>query len=138
MTVLGPARAVSGTRSDVNNNSLVVAVTVGGVRLLLTGDAETEEQLSLLTAPLHADVLKVAHHGSSYQDPAFLDAVAPRIALVSVGAGNDYGHPSPVVLARLTRGGARVVRTDEQGDVAVVRDAAGHLAVVAHGPAAAR
>ncbi|MEV4515077.1 ComEC/Rec2 family competence protein [Dactylosporangium sp. NPDC049525] len=135
LTVLGPARPVTGTRSDVNNNSLVVAVTVGGVRLLLTGDAETEEQLTLLAAPLHADVLKVAHHGSAYQDPAFLDAVAPRIALVSVGAGNDYGHPSPVVLARLARGGARVVRTDEQGDVAVVRDAAGRLAVVAHGPA---
>jgi competence protein ComEC len=138
LTVLGPARAVTGTRSDVNNNSLVVAVTVGGVRLLLTGDAETEEQLTLRSAPLHADVLKVAHHGSAYQDPEFLDAVAPRIALVSVGAGNDYGHPSPVVLARLTRGGARVVRTDERGDVAVVRDTAGHLAVVAHGPAAAR
>ncbi|GAB3862401.1 ComEC/Rec2 family competence protein [Dactylosporangium cerinum] len=131
LTVLGPARAVTGTRSDVNNNSLVVAVTVAGVRLLLTGDAETEEQESLLTAPLRADVLKVAHHGSAYQDPAFLDAVAPRIALVSVGAGNDYGHPSPVVLARLARGGARVVRTDEQGDVAVVRDTAGRLAVVA-------
>lgn len=138
LTVLGPARPVTGTRSDANNNSLVVAVTVGGIRVLLTGDAETEEQLSLLTTSLRADVLKVAHHGSSYQDPAFLDAVAPRVALVSVGAGNDYGHPSPVVLARLARGGARVVRTDEQGDVAVVRSADGQLAVVAHGPAPAR
>ncbi|MEV0566383.1 DNA internalization-related competence protein ComEC/Rec2 [Dactylosporangium sp. NPDC050588] len=136
LTVLGPARPVTGTRSDVNNNSLVVAVTVGGIRILLTGDAETEEQLSLLDEPLHADVLKVAHHGSAYQDPAFLDAVAPRVALVSVGAGNDYGHPSPAVLSRLVRGGARVVRTDEEGDIAVVRDAAGRLAVVAHGSSA--
>jgi competence protein ComEC len=134
VTVLGPSRPVTGTRSDVNNNSLVVAVTVGGVRILLTGDAETEEQLSLLDAPLRADVLKVAHHGSAYQDPAFLDAVAPRIALISVGAGNDYGHPSPVILARLARGGARVVRTDEQGDVAVVQDPAGGLAVAVRDP----
>lgn len=138
LAVLGPVRQVTGTRSDVNNNSLVIAVTVGGARVLLTGDAETEEQLTLLAAPLRADVLKVAHHGSAYQDPAFLDAVAPRVALVSVGAGNDYGHPSPVVLARLARGGTRVMRTDEQGDIAVVRDAAGQLAVVAHGPGSAR
>ncbi|MET7423086.1 ComEC/Rec2 family competence protein [Dactylosporangium sp. NPDC005555] len=134
LTVLGPDRQVTGTRSDVNNNSLVVAVTVAGIRMLFTGDAETEEQLSLHNAPLRADVLKVAHHGSAYQDPAFLDAVAPRIALVSVGTGNDYGHPSPVVLARLARGGTYVARTDEQGDVAVIRDADGDLAVVEHGP----
>lgn len=137
LTVLGPAVKVTGTRSDVNNNSLVIAVSVGGIRLLLTGDAETEEQESLLAAPLRADVLKVPHHGSAYQDMAFLDAVAPRVALVSVGAGNDYGHPSPGVLARLGRGGARVVRTDQHGDLAVVRDTAGGLAVVAHGQATA-
>jgi competence protein ComEC len=137
LTVLGPVHPTTGTRSDPNNNSLVLTVTVGGFRLLLTGDAETEEQLSLLTAVdpalLHADVLKVAHHGSAYQDEEFLAAVAPRIALVSVGVDNDYGHPNEVLLARLTRGGARVLRTDRQGDVAVVRDA-GRLAVVVRGP----
>jgi competence protein ComEC len=131
--ILGPVRPLTGTRSDPNNNSLVLAVTTGGFRVLLTGDAETEEQLSLLAADdpgwLRADVLKVAHHGSAYQAEEFLAAVAPRVALVSVGEGNDYGHPSPVLLARLERGGARVLRTDRQGDLAVVRDAAGHLAV---------
>ncbi|WP_432979066.1 DNA internalization-related competence protein ComEC/Rec2 [Dactylosporangium sp. CA-233914] len=133
--VLAPVRPVTGTRSDPNNNSLVLAVRTGGVRVLLTGDAETEEQLSLLAADdpglLRADVMKVAHHGSAYQDEGFLQAVAPRIALVSVGAGNDYGHPSAVLLARLARGGARVMRTDQQGDLAVLLDGEGRLAVAA-------
>ncbi|WP_433051297.1 ComEC/Rec2 family competence protein [Dactylosporangium sp. CS-033363] len=129
--VLGPVRPVTGTRSDPNNNSLVLAVTANGIRVLLTGDAETEEQLSLLPLALRADVLKVAHHGSAYQSDEFLAEVAPRVALVSVGVGNDYGHPSAVLLARLERGGARVMRTDQLGDVAVVRDASGGLAVAA-------
>ncbi|WP_426507532.1 ComEC/Rec2 family competence protein [Dactylosporangium sp. McL0621] len=129
--VLGPVRPLTGTRSDPNNNSLVLAVTSAGFRILLTGDAETEEQLSLLPSDLRADVLKVAHHGSAYQSEEFLAAVRPRVALVSVGVGNDYGHPSPVVLARLARGGARVMRTDQQGDLAVVRDGSGRLAVTA-------
>jgi competence protein ComEC len=137
IAVLGPVHAMTGTRSDPNNNSLVLAVTAGGFRLLLTGDAETEEQLSLLAADdptlLRADVLKVAHHGSAYQDEAFLEAVAPRIALVSVGLDNDYGHPSEVLLARLTRGGARVLRTDRHGDLAVLRDDQGHLAAAVRG-----
>ncbi|MFI5916592.1 DNA internalization-related competence protein ComEC/Rec2 [Dactylosporangium sp. NPDC051541] len=133
--VLGPIRAVTGTNSDPNNNSLVLAVTTGGFRVLLTGDAENEEQLSLLAEAglLRADVLKVAHHGSSYQEAAFLDAVNPRVALVSVGVGNTYGHPSAVVLARLARGGARVLRTDRSGDLAVLRDGDGRLAVAARG-----
>ena len=75
-------------------------------------------------------MLKVAHHGSSYQEGAFLDAVAPAVALVPVGAGNDYGHPNPAVLARLARGGARVLRTDVDGDLAVVRRGAGFGVVV--------
>nr|BFE65452.1 ComEC/Rec2 family competence protein [Dactylosporangium thailandense] len=129
--VLGPVRPVTGTRSDPNNNSLVLAVSAGGFRILLTGDAETEEQLSLLGLDLHADVLKVAHHGSAYQAPEFLAAVRPRVALVSVGVGNDYGHPNPSLMAMLARDGIRVMRTDQLGDVAVVRDGSGHLAVAA-------
>ena len=77
-------------------------------------------------------MLKVAHHGSAYQEPAFLDAVRPAVALVPVGAGNAYGHPNPGLLARLARGGARVLRTDTDGDVAVVRTGAS-LAVVRRG-----
>ncbi|MET8466975.1 ComEC/Rec2 family competence protein, partial [Micromonospora zamorensis] len=129
LLVLGPPYPLAGTRSDPNNNSLVLLATVAGVRILLPGDAETEEQHAMVAraAPgqLRADVLKVAHHGSAYQDFGFLDAVRPSVALVPVGTGNTYGHPSPGLLARLGRGGARVLRTDTDGDLAAVRTSRG-------------
>jgi competence protein ComEC len=80
------------------------------------------------------DVLKVAHHGSSYQDEQFVDATRARVALVSVGAGNPYGHPSEALLRHLSDTGMRVLRTDRDGDLAVVITADG-LGVVAHPPA---
>ena len=136
VTVLAPTHQLTGTRSDPNNNSVVMRVVLAGHSILLTGDAEDEQQRSLVGAlgpsALHAEILKVPHHGSAYQDPDFLAGVAPGLALVSVGAGNDYGHPSPVVLARLARDGARVLRTDLDGDLAVTDDA-GRLAVVTRG-----
>ncbi|MER7460191.1 ComEC/Rec2 family competence protein [Micromonospora sp. NPDC126480] len=136
LTLVGPPSPLRGTRSDPNNNSLVLLARVAGVRILLAGDAETEEQRALLDRPppggLRSHVLKVAHHGSAYQDPAFLDAVRPLVALVPVGTGNTYGHPDPSVLGRLTRGGARVLRTDVDGDVAAVAGPSG-LGVVRRG-----
>ncbi|SCG74117.1 competence protein ComEC [Micromonospora siamensis] len=141
LAVLGPPYALHGTRSDPNNNSIVLRATVAGVSILLPGDAETEEQQALLErsppGTFRADVLKVAHHGSSYQDPAFLDAVRPAVALVQVGVGNMYGHPSPEILDRLARGGVRVLRTDLDGDVAV-RAGPGGLAVAKRGIPAGR
>ena len=134
--MLGPVHRLTGTNSDPNNNSLVVLVEVDGVRVLLAGDAQVEEQSELVAAlgpeRLRADVLKVAHHGSAYQDPDFLAAVHPRLALVSVGAGNPYGHPNLVMLAGLRRDGARVLRTDLDGDLAAVVDGSG-LEVVRRG-----
>ncbi|MFC0506868.1 ComEC/Rec2 family competence protein [Micromonospora costi] len=136
LVLLGPPYPLRGTRSDPNNNSLVLRATVAGVRVLLPGDAETEEQRALLDrsppGALRAEVLKVAHHGSAYQDPAFLDAVRPAVALVPVGAGNTYGHPDPGLLADLGRDGVRVLRTDTDGDVAAVHGERG-LAVVTRG-----
>ncbi|MFC7480740.1 ComEC/Rec2 family competence protein [Luedemannella flava] len=123
LTVLGPVRPLAGTDSDPNNNSLVLRADAGGVRILLTGDAETDEQRDLLAAgagEVRADVLKVAHHGSAAQAERLIDAVAPRVALVSVGADNRYGHPNPGLMARLQRSGARILRTDTSGDLAVV------------------
>jgi competence protein ComEC len=124
LRAIGPTRPLTGTRSDPNNNSLMLRAKVGGISILLAGDAETEEQHVLLTTVggdgLRADVLKVAHHGSSYQDTGFIDAVRPRVALVSVGADNPYGHPNLALLHRLARAGARVLRTDLDGDVAVL------------------
>ncbi|MBV9822907.1 MAG: ComEC/Rec2 family competence protein, partial [Actinobacteria bacterium] len=122
LDVLGPGHVFAGSRSDPNNSSVVLRATVAGVRILLPGDAEVEAQDDLLAngTDLRADILKVAHHGSAYSDPRFLQASQARLALISVGAGNDYGHPSPVLIAELDRLGMPYARTDQQGDIAVV------------------
>lgn len=137
LRVIGPARRLTGTRSDPNNNSVLIRVVARGVSMLLVGDAETEEQEAALAdddnAQLRVDILKVAHHGSIYQDPDFLDAVHPIVGLVSVGTGNPYGHPNVGLLERLTRTGARVVRTDVDGDLAVVVASNGQLGVAVSG-----
>jgi competence protein ComEC len=137
LQVLGPAAAMHGTRSDPNNSSLVLMATVGGVRILLSGDAELEEQRLLLDAgvDLHADVLKVPHHGSAYSDPDFLAAVHAQVGVISVGAHNDYGQPSPHLLTMLAVLGVPAARTDEHGDIAVT-GTPGHLSVLGHGIAA--
>jgi competence protein ComEC len=136
LTVLGPVEPMRGTSSDPNNNSLVLRARVGNHSVLLAGDAETEEQQAMLThlgeRVMRANVLKVAHHGSAYQEPRFVDAVDPEVALVSVGVDNDYGHPNGPLLDRLARGGARVLRTDLSGDLAAVATHRG-LAVVTRG-----
>lgn len=136
LTVLGPIEPLHGTNSDPNNNSLVLRALVDGRVVLLPGDAEVEEQQELMAhippGELRADVLKVPHHGSAYQDEKFLDAVDPTVALVSVGIRNDYGHPNGELLSFLARGGARVLRTDQSGDLAAVATDRG-LAVVARG-----
>jgi competence protein ComEC len=129
--VLAPDRPFHGTRSDPNNSSVVLRVAVSGRTLLLTGDVEVEAQEALLRTgvDLRADVLKVPHHGSAYQSPAFLRAVHASIGVISVGRDNDYGHPSPALLHELDRLGIRAERTDLDGDVAVTsRD--GTLSVV--------
>jgi len=111
-----------GDGSTANEASVVLLAQVRGIRLLLTGDVEPEGQavLARLLPGLHVDVLKVPHHGSRYQDLDFLRSLDARVALVSVGADNDYGHPSPATLRPLERSGARVLRTDLDGDLAVV------------------
>ncbi len=108
-----------------NDASVVLVAEVGGVRVLLTGDVEPPAQgrLARILAGLHVDVLKVPHHGSRYQDLPFLTGLGARVALVSVGADNDYGHPAATTLTALSDAGARVLRTDLDGDLVVtVRD----------------
>jgi competence protein ComEC len=128
LDVLGPDPAESWPGGDdpsgtvVNNSSLVLRATTAAGRILLTGDVELAAQADLLRSgvDLRAAVLKIPHHGSKFSAPAFLDAVHARVAVASVGAGNPYGHPSPLTLDRLTQDGALVLRTDHDGDVAVV------------------
>ena len=106
-----------------NDSSLVLLVETEGIRLLLCGDVEPLSQGPLLEEDLGLiDVLKVPHHGSRYQDERLLTGLGARVALVSVGEDNDYGHPAPTTLALLEGAGATVRRTDEDGDVAVVVD----------------
>ena len=135
LTVLGTPRVMTGTESDTNNNCVVLRATTGGHWSLLTGDAGPEEEAALRSggAALRSDVLKVPHHGSAHQDAGFFTAVAPTVAIVSVGADNDYGQPNDRLLTRLGRTGAQVLRTDRDGDVAVVLTDHGQLAVVRHG-----
>jgi competence protein ComEC len=126
--VIGPVRAapVSGGPGEegslANNSSLVLLVEFRGVRLLLSGDMEPEAQQDLARSlpGLRVDVLKVPHHGSRHQDPELLARLGARLAVVSVGADNDYGHPAAATLALLRRSGMKVERTDRDGDVAVV------------------
>jgi competence protein ComEC len=130
--VLAPDSTWTATLDDPNLASVIVSVRYGAVRFLLVGDAEAPEERWLLgrvaagdLAPdaLRADVLKVAHHGSrTSSTAAFLDAVRPRLGLVSVGAGNSYQLPNDDVLRRLRDYGAEVLRTDEWGAIVVRSD----------------
>jgi competence protein ComEC len=131
LEVIAPRAAAHGTRSDPNNSSIVLRVRDRGHTILLTGDAEVEAQQAVLDTgiDLRAEVLKVPHHGSAWQSAEFLARVHAGLAIVSVGAGNDYGHPAPALLTELSHLGAHVVRTDQSGDIAVCDDA-GRLTVV--------
>ncbi|MGQ0626305.1 MAG: ComEC/Rec2 family competence protein [Sporichthyaceae bacterium] len=119
--VLWPRRLIE-AGSAANNASIVALLEISGLRVLLTGDIEPPAQAALHRAEpgLRADVLKVPHHGSRFQDPALLSSLGARVAIVSAGAGNDYGHPAQGTLDLLTSTGALVLRTDEHGSVAVV------------------
>jgi competence protein ComEC len=126
ITFLAPDSAWAAGLDDPNAASTIALVRYGDVRFLLVGDAEASEESWLIAHAadeLHADVLKVGHHGSrTSSTAAFLDAVRPRVALISVGAGNTYGHPSAEVVHELRRRGAAVMRTDEVGTTVVRTD----------------
>ena len=119
--------AVDGTP---NNGSLVLDINRSGTHLLVTGDVDPAAQAQVVPWLTPADILKVPHHASAYQDAAFLQAAAPTVALVSVGEGNPYGHPAAGTIDMLRARGVRVWRTDRDGALTVsVRD--GHLIVTA-------
>ncbi|GAA0963655.1 ComEC/Rec2 family competence protein [Kribbella koreensis] len=131
-TSLWPARvpALTGKSSKTstdegspeNNASIALMTEVAGLRLLLTGDLEPESQRAVLAtgADLRADVLKVPHHGSGQQDPTFIAATRARLAVISAGLNNDYGHPAPRTLDLLTHQGMKIARTDTSGSIAVL------------------
>ncbi|MGV8910018.1 MAG: ComEC/Rec2 family competence protein [Propionicimonas sp.] len=110
--------------ADANDSSQVLRVTTGDLRILLAGDVEEAGQGNAVgtVSDLSAQVLLVPHHGSAHQAPAFLAAVHESVALVSVGANNDYGHPAARTIATVVGTGAQVYRTDQHGSIAVLRD----------------
>ncbi len=126
LTFIGPSLPfIHGGSNDVNDNSIAFVLQYRHFRMLLTGDAGTAAEARFLNEgiDLHVDVLKVGHHGSAYgSSPAFLAAVRPRYAIVSVGRHNLFGHPAPSTIARLHLIGATVYRTDQNGAVTVTTD----------------
>ncbi|MEU0188587.1 ComEC/Rec2 family competence protein [Streptomyces afghaniensis] len=128
-----PANPAHPAPEGPNDASVAMLVRSAGLRLLLLGDLEPPAQRALARSPAaealeSVDVLKVAHHGSAYQDPGLTGRAAPRLALISCGAGNSYGHPAPGTVAALHAGGAVVLRTDRDGALAVVGEG-GELSV---------
>ncbi|MCF3125706.1 ComEC/Rec2 family competence protein, partial [Streptomyces arenae] len=138
--VLWPPAGPTPRPEGANDASVTLLVRTKGLTLLLLGDLEPPAQRALLRAEAGAslasvDVVKVAHHGSAHQDPELLRRAAPRLALISCGADNSYGHPAPATLAALRAGGAEVLRTDTDGSIAVVGSGRGARGGAAHGSA---
>jgi len=140
--VLWPARVIH-DGSVPNNASIVMSVDIDGLRVLMLGDVEATAAHQVLLALQHDpaqpgvdgyDVIKVAHHGSRLQDPTLLKDVRAPVALISVGAGNTYGHPAPGTLKLLQAAGSQVFRTDQRGDIAVSREGDGTVRVSTRGP----
>jgi competence protein ComEC len=110
------------TGNDINDNSIAFILQYHNFRMLFTGDAGfAAEQRFLATGiDLHADILKVGHHGSAYSSsPKFLAAVHPRYAIISVGRHNHFGHPASRTLAALTHIHAQIYRTDQNAAVTI-------------------
>ncbi|MFD3510372.1 ComEC/Rec2 family competence protein [Nocardia sp. NPDC058666] len=127
LRVLAPSREVptSLAADEANDRSLVVRARTSAGTILFTGDIEAEAQGRVARGgDIRADILKVPHHGSRTTTPEFLRAVGPRLALVSAGKGNTFGHPHPTVTQALATLGTTVARTDLDGDVLVVGTAA--------------
>jgi competence protein ComEC len=113
--------ALPGDGSAINNSSVAILVTVGNLRIFSAGDLEPQAQEALLalTKIDPIDVYKVSHHGSSFQFLPLMSALHPKIALISVGAENSYGHPAPSTVNALEVLGAKTLRTDQDGAISV-------------------
>lgn len=132
--VIWPRRIISAGRisegSLANNASLVIDARVHGLRMLLTGDIEPPAQAAILAEAGDFDVVKVPHHGSRHQHPGFAAWASADVAVVSVGADNEFGHPAPETVRSWEESGAQVLRTDVNGDIAILIDDTGRLAWV--------
>ncbi|HEY0169612.1 MAG TPA: ComEC/Rec2 family competence protein, partial [Pyrinomonadaceae bacterium] len=123
--VLWPTRAAGPRATSDNDDSVVLRVTHGRRAFLLTGDAESRAERTLVAAgdPLACDVLKVAHHGSRTSSTGgFVNAARPALAVISVGRDSPYGHPHTEVLTRWRDAGTQILTTGERGMITVSTD----------------
>jgi competence protein ComEC len=126
--VLNPQQIpLNGTESDTDNNGVVLRLSMGKVSFLLTADIFQEAEFELIhrQADLKSTVLKVAHHGAATSTTSeFLATVSPLLAIISAGADNRFGHPSPLVLAKLEErvGAGNIYRTDRHGTIEFITD----------------
>ena len=124
MEIIYPFENLAGQEiKDLNNTSVVGKLDYGNISFLFTGDISSVTEKKIVGLyELKSDVLKVAHHGSKYStSELFLQAVAPKIAVIGVGK-NSYGHPTQEVLNRLANSGITTLRTDRDGDVKILSD----------------
>ena len=108
-----------GGEYDPNNSSIAVRIDTPDFSFFAGGDMEPQSQAVIAAELTRVDIYKVCHHGSAYQDESFTRALAPQIAMISVGAGNSYGHPAANTLALLRQVSAKVLRTDVDGAIAI-------------------
>jgi competence protein ComEC len=121
--VLAPLADYQAGKMAKNNDSLVLRLRYGRTAFLLTGDAEKQVENLLASGEIHADVLKVGHHGSKTSStPGFLDAVHPAFGIISDGFENSYGHPAPQTLEHLAERNIEPLRTDQLGLITVRSD----------------
>ncbi len=118
--VLFPFQA-SLAESNPNNQSVVIMISQGGHKILLTGDAEKEEEEKLIGYDLQADIFKAGHHGSKTSS-TLLDEIMPKLLLISCGVGNKYGHPHAETLQNADDLGIEVLRTDVDGNISIIFD----------------
>lgn len=110
-------------KSNINDSSIVLKITYGKNSFLLTGDATSNVERKIYNEDIKSDVLKVAHHGSSYSSTdVFLDRVKPYYAVISVGKNNIYNHPSNKTLEKLNKRNIKVYRTDLDGTITFTSD----------------
>lgn len=119
--VLWPLKA-GATDENPNNVSIAAVIKSRDLSIFASGDIEPQVQERLRGQVGRVDIYKVAHHGSRFQDPALMREISPQLALISVGEGNSYGHPAFSTIAALEQLGAKVLRTDRDGAVAVEAD----------------
>ncbi|PIW41004.1 MAG: hypothetical protein COW21_04235 [Candidatus Aenigmarchaeota archaeon CG15_BIG_FIL_POST_REV_8_21_14_020_37_27] len=123
MEILSPPQGL--ISSDMNENSIVTKLSFGNIDFLFTGDCKSECEQDILNIDISIDseILKIAHHGSKYSTTDdFLEAVNPDVAVISVGANNPYGHPTQIVLDKLSSRNIKTHRTDIEGNVIITTD----------------